>query len=72
MTKYVVLKRFPDERDCWNQLSGEYEANNDQAAIQAALLSGNGAGDPSGEYVAVPVRSWKPRKVEAKQAFSFS
>ena len=68
MTKYVVLQG----PTTWIQLSGVYEAANDEAAIKAALLSGNGDGDPSGEYVAVPVRSWKPRKVEAKQAFSFS
>lgn len=72
MTKYKVLM-YSSAAGCdWTELSGEYEAANDEAAIKAALLSGNGAGDPSGEYVAVPVRSWKPRKVEAKQAFSFS
>lgn len=78
MTKYVVLNRkaqpanAPSGLTGWIQLSGEYEGSNAKAAIQAALKSGNGSGDPSGEYVAVPARSWDPVKVEAKQAFSFS
>ena len=71
MTKYRVLAKV-DGQSRWHELPGEYEATNDEAAIKAALTAGNGAGDPSGEYVAVPLRSWHPRKVETKQAFSFS
>ncbi len=56
----------------WLELKGEYEAPNDEAAIKAALTAGNGDRDPSGEYFATPVRSFKVRKVEAKQAYSFS
>ncbi len=71
MTIYKILCAV-EGQSRWHELTGEYEGSNDEAAIKAALMSGNGAGDPSGEYVAIPVRSFKPRKVEAKQAFSFS
>ncbi len=72
MTRYKILSRTAIGTGGWVEHTGEYEAANDEAAIKAALMSGNGAGDPSGEYVAIPVRSFKPRKVEAKQAYSFS
>ena len=70
MTTYKVLVGGMKETG-WLELSGEYKGANDEAAIRAALASGNGEGDPSGVYVAVPVRSWKPRSVKIERAVKF-
>jgi hypothetical protein len=69
MTKYVVLYK---NGEGWEQMEGTWEGANDQAAITAALSKFNFGTTPSAEFVATPARSWKPRKVEPKRAFSFS
>ena len=69
MTVYLVLKK---NGKGWDEFLSQVEATNSKSAIQSALLTRSALGDPSGEYVAVPARSWDPVKVETKQAFSFS
>jgi hypothetical protein len=56
-TEYVVLKHGVDVTS-WSKVD-VVQATSAKAAIQAAFK-----GD--GTYVAVPVRSWKPEKVEEK------
>lgn len=68
-TAYLVLKqatsaeRGPDsDHETWTPI-GEFNAVGADAAIKACAEK-NG----KGEYVAVPARSWKPRKIaEVKQ-----
>ena len=64
MTQYVVLKR---ESEGWTPLRNS-EARSAKAALTAVI-----DGKP-GEYVAIPLRSWKPLKVEVetKTALKFS
>lgn len=62
--KYVVLKATSDGElvgtpVTWERL-GTFEGGNDQAAIREALKDEE---DPSGTYLGVPERSWRPRKL---------
>lgn len=61
MTLYVVLGKQDDEVGYLP--IGREEATTDQGAIKKALAE---VTEVWGEYVAVPARSWRPRKVEAE------
>ena len=65
-TKYVVLKKI-EER--WEE-GVTTEAASARAAIRAACLNEK----EGGEYVAVPLRSWRPltATVETQQRLKFS
>lgn len=60
-SRYVVLRKEGDMRDDgWKVVHAMLPAPNADAAIRKA------AGDVEGEYVAVPSRSWAPRKLTVK------
>jgi hypothetical protein len=65
-TKYVVLKK---SEECWEE-GVTTEAASARAAIRSACLNEK----DGGEYVAVPLRSWRPliAKVETEQRLIFS
>ena len=60
MTRYVVLERGQDGG--FREIKQE-EASTDQGAIRKALA---GATQAQRDYVAVPLRSWRIREVEAE------
>lgn len=60
MTQYVVLAR--ESADGFEEI-GRVESTTDLGAIKKAL---DGATQATGEFVAVPARSWRPRKVKAE------
>ena len=71
MTEYVVLmQQSVDDGEAFHIIAYEV-ARSARSAIQGALV---GREDESGQYVAVPARSWKPVtvKVETKTALRFS
>jgi hypothetical protein len=58
VTTFVILSR--DESGYWRQADGYFEAHSAESAVRAY-------GDKNGGvYVAVPVRSWRPLKVEVE------
>jgi hypothetical protein len=67
-TDYIILS---GSEKGWQKLTGVYEGVSGRAAILAALNSGNAVGDQSGEYVAVPMRSWQPVKVKRETKLTF-
>jgi hypothetical protein len=80
MTEYVILSRGTTETqgdETGTTFSGGYQirarvkARGVRAALTAFLSDKQ---DATGEYVAVPARSWKPVtvKVETKTALKFS
>jgi len=75
MTTYIILERAVEEgytEGRWVQ-AGEVTARGARSAIRAYLDNGNSAG-PSGQYVAVPSRSFVPVTVnlETKKTLKFS
>lgn len=61
MTVYVVLEK-QQESGSWDPIQ-TVEATTDLSAIRKAL---DGASEVADEYVAVPARSWRPRRVKAE------
>lgn len=59
MSEYVVLRKHND--GAWEEVS-RADVASEQAAIRATV---NGSG--GGTYVAVPVRSFRPRTVTVEQ-----
>jgi hypothetical protein len=68
MTKYLVLRLSKAATDAWVPL-GVVEASSAKAAIRSYL---DASKDGSGEFVAVPDRSWQPVKVQVETALKFS
>jgi hypothetical protein len=68
-TAYVVLQYLavdPDETsDDW-RIIGRATAANDVAAIRAVTKDSESEALGAGPFVAVPARSWRPRKREVK------
>jgi hypothetical protein len=64
MTKYLILKK---NGDAWKEVALA-ETASARAAIQAVVAKQS---DSSGEYVAIPARSWKPVPVTVEQALKF-
>lgn len=66
MTTYVVLRATGAEGE-WSEVGDPVAATNDRQAIKAATAGGDE--DKQGTFVAVPSRSWHPRKraVETKE-----
>jgi hypothetical protein len=66
-TTYIVLRGSGNlvdgNTDLWDE-AGTTEATNADAAIRKIVAA---RPDPSGTYVAVPQRSWKPVQVTAVQ-----
>lgn len=60
-TKYAVLRKQADGG--WQFVNYATTSGSEAAARQVALEIENGKGDGSGEYVAVPERSFDPIKV---------
>ena len=60
MTVYIVLEK---EREGGYVEIGSVEATTDLTAIRRAL---DGVTETTATYVAIPERSWKPRRVEAE------
>lgn len=63
-TAYVIL-RFNEATDEWSEYGDRVGSTSAQGAIRAHLT--HRATDPTGTYVAVPARSWKPVTVQAVQ-----
>lgn len=65
MTKYVVLEETTDEDgvEGWNIYDVGVEASSADGALRKAL---NGKGNLGSQYVAVPMRSWRPQPVEVE------
>ena len=66
MTSYMILKKRGDLWETWTET---VEARSERAAINAAL---DGLEKADGEYVAVPARSWKPRRVQITSTLKFT
>jgi hypothetical protein len=65
VSTYIVLRRertVPDSDD-WHVLNHGIEAPDADTAIRKEAGEGD---DPSGVYVAIPARSWKPITVTAE------
>lgn len=64
MTNYIILRKDPDspEREQWYDISpgATIRASSGKRALASLSLS-------EGDYVAVPVRSWKPLPVKVEQ-----
>lgn len=64
-TAYYLLARAEGEEDVW-KLIGQTEATSADSAIRA-LIAKNGSDISLGRgLVAVPVRSWNPRKAKVQ------
>jgi hypothetical protein len=62
-TRYVILKA--SEPGTWEQLPGEYEGVHREDAIEAAVKK---LSVEDGRFVAIPVSSWSPGKVNVEIA----
>ena len=74
MTDYVVLRKTEID-DGWERYRLAPSARSARAAIQAVVDQDVAADQINGnEYVAIPLRSWKPVtvKVETKTALKFT
>jgi hypothetical protein len=76
MTDYLILRSLPDPRAKGDEAAqvlwhvyDRHSAVSKEAAIRHCL---SGAEDASGEFVAVPARSWQPVKVSVETALKFS
>lgn len=68
-TEYVILKLDGNDESLWSRWEGTVKATSARAAVSAAAKDDL---QPSGEYVAIPARSWQPVTVKVETALKFS